>query len=219
ALLYENNGGCWNIDAGVSCRFIYIFFHKMSWYRGQLLRETLGHSTNIGSSKKQVRFFSEPKKGTFPCLNCSHCSSVIKGEYFVHPRSGKKFFVKDFYTCNSDFVVYILKCPCGLLYVGETIRPVKERIGEHKRSIRAALQHDAVEAPVPRHFKTCGHNVNQLSWHSMYYRASCDRGYQISASGGVPSNILKDIARKTDFPTGRQNADNYSGLNCQHVPE
>ncbi|CAH2329953.1 Hypothetical predicted protein, partial [Pelobates cultripes] len=117
---------------------------------------------DIGSSKKQVRFFSEPKKGTFPCLNCSHCSSVIKGEYFVHPRSGKKFFVKDFYTCNSDFVVYILKCPCGLLYVGETIRPVKERIGEHKRSIRAALQHDAVEAPVPRHFKTCGHNVNQL---------------------------------------------------------
>ncbi|CAH2274651.1 Hypothetical predicted protein, partial [Pelobates cultripes] len=34
------------------------------------------------------------------------------------------------------FVVYALKCPCGLLYVGETIRPVKERIGEHKRSIR-----------------------------------------------------------------------------------
>lgn len=77
-------------------------------------------------------FLATPCKGTLPCLNCAHCSSVSKGEYFTHTHTGKQYPINGFYTCNSDFVVYIIKCPCGHLYVGETTQRVKNRISKHK---------------------------------------------------------------------------------------
>ncbi|OCT77575.1 hypothetical protein XELAEV_18028667mg [Xenopus laevis] len=36
-------------------------------------------------------------------------------------------------TCKTCCVIYVLKCPCGMLYVGKTIRPVNVRIKGHFR--------------------------------------------------------------------------------------
>lgn len=69
---------------------------------------------------------STTKKGTYPCLGCSNYSSVIKGENIHHPTQGYKIPARGYYTCNSACVVYLLKCPCGRAYVGQTSRPIKK---------------------------------------------------------------------------------------------
>ncbi|CAJ0964548.1 unnamed protein product [Ranitomeya imitator] len=98
------------------------------------------------------------RQGTFPCLNCAACSNVIKSDNITHPRTGKSFPIKGFHTCNSNFVVYLVKCPCGLLYVGETTQHVRDRIASHKSTIRCNKNW----LPIPEHFSKSGHSVAQL---------------------------------------------------------
>lgn len=77
--------------------------------------------------------YSTVKKGINPCMNCQSCASIIKGPEFHHPRKGYPIPVRGYYTCNSQNV---LKCPCGISYVGQTSRPMKIRLNEHKSNIR-----------------------------------------------------------------------------------
>ncbi|CAJ0966626.1 unnamed protein product, partial [Ranitomeya imitator] len=93
---------------------------------------------DIGSDKPNYtqRTFATQKQGTFPCLHCLQCSNITKGETFSHPRSGKLFSINGFFTCNSSYVVYLIKCPCGLGYVGETTQHIRDRISHHKSTIR-----------------------------------------------------------------------------------
>ncbi|OCT73092.1 hypothetical protein XELAEV_18036071mg [Xenopus laevis] len=48
---------------------------------------------------------------------------------------GNKIYLKCA-TCETTGLIYLVKCPCGKVFVGQTIRPVKERIKEHKSDIR-----------------------------------------------------------------------------------
>ncbi|CAJ0965397.1 unnamed protein product [Ranitomeya imitator] len=54
--------------------------------------------------------------------------------------------------------VYLMSCPCGLMYVGETTMEVRQRISKHKSTIRTNL----TDLPIPKHFSECRHSVNQL---------------------------------------------------------
>lgn len=45
----------------------------------------------------------------------------------------KTFKFEKFYNCSSDHVVYCLGYPWNLLYIGQTIHPLRERFGEHRR--------------------------------------------------------------------------------------
>ena len=83
---------------------------------------------------------------------------MIQGQFFLHPHSGKKFFIKSVITCKTKYVVYILKCPCGLCYVGKTTRELKVRISEHKSTIRNKDE----KSSVARHFNEAGHDVCTL---------------------------------------------------------
>lgn len=57
------------------------------------------------------------------CLTCKHVKHGQKG--FNH--KDKQYTFLAFYTCSTEFVVYCLSCPCGLLYVGRTIRTLRKR--------------------------------------------------------------------------------------------
>ena len=103
-------------------------------------------------------FLSNIPMGNFPCRNCVHCNAMIKGNHVLHPHSGRKIDVKSIITCKTKFVVYLLKCPCGLCYVGKTKRELKIRISEHKSNIR----NKDVKSPVARHFNAVGHEVCSL---------------------------------------------------------
>lgn len=82
---------------------------------------------DIETTKKQVQStIHPPKTGTFPCLHCAHCSNVIKGSTFTHPRKVRPIPIWGFHTCDTSHVVYLLKCSCGLLYMGETSQRMKD---------------------------------------------------------------------------------------------
>ncbi|CAJ0931730.1 unnamed protein product [Ranitomeya imitator] len=93
---------------------------------------------DVGSSSPSTkqRVLSTPRNGTFACLGCLQCSNVTKGDSFTHPCSGHRFLIKGHFTCDSSFVIYLIKCPCGLGYVGETTQHIRDRISQHKSTIR-----------------------------------------------------------------------------------
>lgn len=125
----------------------------------QSLRNNLVRA-DIGTQKPQkIQSTLHPsRKGTFPCLHCIHCSNVIKGQEITHPRTGEHFQAKGHYTCDSTFVIYLIKCPCGLIYVGETSQKIKSRIASHKSTIRCKK----TWLPPPHHFEATHHTIAQL---------------------------------------------------------
>ncbi|OCT97836.1 hypothetical protein XELAEV_18010068mg [Xenopus laevis] len=110
------------------------------------------------------RFIGRPKKGTFACLNCVCCTSIIKGDNINHPCDGTPIRLRHYATCDTCNVVYLLKCPCGMAYVGQTGRQVKSRIKEHRGYIRNFKKDTYSDTAVSRHFSAMSHNVNQLKW-------------------------------------------------------
>ncbi|CAJ0943784.1 unnamed protein product [Ranitomeya imitator] len=133
-----------------------IICHK----RTQNLRNHLVRA-DVGSSRElKQQFLSTPRNGTFPCLSCLQCSNITKGDSFTHPRSGRRFPIQGHYTCDSTYVVYLIKCPCGLGYVGETTQHIRDRISQHKSTIRCGR----TLLPIPAHFLECKHQVSQLRY-------------------------------------------------------
>ncbi|CAJ0931144.1 unnamed protein product [Ranitomeya imitator] len=130
----------------------------LSYKRGRNLKDKLVKS-DIGSTVVSLqRTLAPPKLGNFPCLGCACCGNMIKGDFFNHPRTGQRFSIKGRYTCTSSFVIYLIVCPCGLTYVGETTMEIKARISKHKSTIRTKM----VDLPIPKHFIESGHSVSQL---------------------------------------------------------
>lgn len=74
-----------------------------------------------------------PLVGMYQCHKalCKTCTFIQHGQKSFCTK-GKTYPLNEFYNCSSDFVVYGLTCPCGLIYVGRTIRPVRQRFGEHR---------------------------------------------------------------------------------------
>ncbi|XP_041445717.1 uncharacterized protein LOC121402912 [Xenopus laevis] len=142
------------------CKQAPMFCYK----RGKSIKDKLCKAELETKCRMQTIFHSTPQVGTFPCLNCVCCSSVIKGKYISHPTKGYKVNMKHYATCNTSSVVYLLKCPCGKVYIGQTSRSVKERIKEHKGNIRNYTPNTSTDTAVSRHFAEYHHNVAQLRW-------------------------------------------------------
>lgn len=64
------------------------------------------------------------------------CRKTIE-EFQSH--SGNSHKIKDYITCDSMNVIYLIQCPCGLNYIGRTCRKLKTPIREHWRNIRLGL--------------------------------------------------------------------------------
>lgn len=46
--------------------------------------------------------------GSYACLNCIQCNSMIKETFFSHPHRGNNIGIKGFFTCQSSYVIYII---------------------------------------------------------------------------------------------------------------
>lgn len=94
--------------------------------------------TEVSGQKGSVQKFLQPQKtGSYPCLNCVNCKLMQKGGVFTHPTTLKEIQIRHFLTCDdSDWVVYVLRCPCDLLYVGETTCTIKTHLNGHRYIIR-----------------------------------------------------------------------------------
>lgn len=111
------------------------------------------------------------KKGTFACLAYQNCASIKKKKKY-----NNQIPVKWYYTWSNRNIVYMLKCPCDIVYISQTTRPLKICINEHKSCIRRYTQKNASdikgdenrskygEASVARHFLEFSHHVSDLRW-------------------------------------------------------
>ncbi|XP_063044279.1 uncharacterized protein LOC134438605 [Engraulis encrasicolus] len=107
-----------------------------------------------------THFLSNIQAGNYKCGNCQQCNFTSKTHSFNHPHTGKKFYIKGVISCLTKNVIYMLKCPCGLAYVGKTTRALKTRIAEH----RCAIRNMDIKSSVAVHFKEARHNVSALKY-------------------------------------------------------
>ena len=76
----------------------------------------------------------------------------------------------------------MLKCPCGLVYVGQTKRQLKARISEHKTAIRTKN----MDYAMARHYVEAGHgSVASLKFWGIEKIAPKSRG------GDIINNLLR----------------------------
>ncbi|OCT84960.1 hypothetical protein XELAEV_18023121mg, partial [Xenopus laevis] len=139
--------------------------------KSQYLRARRIASTNnilcpsdVTLKKERKLLWGPPKRGIYACLNCVCCSSIIKVETICHATKGNTIHFRDYTTFDTKNVIYMLKCPCGLAYVGQISRAVKERIKEHKGNIRNFTKGTQSDTLVSKHFTSCGHHQIQLKW-------------------------------------------------------
>lgn len=65
------------------------------------------------------------------------------------------YHMKQFATCSSQYIVYLLTCPCHKQYVGRTVRTFTIRFNEHIAGIKGGKD----KHTVPRHYLQY-HNKN-----------------------------------------------------------
>ncbi|XP_041423550.1 uncharacterized protein LOC121395076 [Xenopus laevis] len=145
---------------------------KFSYSRAMNLKEQLSPSDPRDKYSKKSNISMIPiQPGVFKCKGCVMCGTLILGTGFAHPHTGKKYSIRQRMSCETTMVVYIIKCPCGLLYCGKTVRQLKERIGMHRSSIRAALnperiaregKQDIAQQPVAKHWAEARHDASSF---------------------------------------------------------
>lgn len=90
----------------------------------------------------------------------AQCAFTHKCNSFSHPRTGRDIPIRGTITCASTHVIYLIRCPCGLAYVGKTSRQLRIRICEHRSNIRTG----DMRSPIASHFRQMGHNVSVLKY-------------------------------------------------------
>lgn len=121
-----------------------------AYKRSQNLKELISKVSSSTDIQKH--------KGTRQCLNCINCNNVIGGNKLQHPQTGESISLQHSADCNTKNVVYAIKCPCGLLYVGKTERKLKIRITEHKSTIRNNNPNSSLAV----HWNTARHTIAQI---------------------------------------------------------
>lgn len=85
--------------------------------------------------------------GTEGALRCAHnkcmCCKLIpmKKKEVVSRVTGDIHIIKGRLSCKSNYVVYVLECPCGLQYVGRATQKSRERINKHLFNIRHKIMY------------------------------------------------------------------------------
>ncbi|CAJ0921239.1 unnamed protein product [Ranitomeya imitator] len=115
---------------------------------------------DIVSTRRELRqaTLTTQRKGTFPCLIARNALTSSRVRLFPIHDQANCFRFKVFFTCDSTYVIYLIKCPCSLGYVGETTQHIRDRISQHKSMIHCRR----TLLPVTAHFISAGHSVSQL---------------------------------------------------------
>lgn len=98
-------------------------------------------------------------KGFFPYRRCTVCKQnackARKMETFSSTITGKEYRMKQFATCRTKFIVYLITCSCKKQYIGRTIRNFAIRVKEHITAIKKGCTNHSM----PKHYALY-HNQN-----------------------------------------------------------
>lgn len=164
--------------------------------RSPNLKDKLVHSDTYDHSKRPCARLDDTT-GFFPCRNCTSCHNIQKTDHFICFSTGRRYNIRQFITCSSVNVIYLLSCPCGLQYVGCTRRQLRVRLNEH----RSAINRGDPKSPVARHFNEAKHSASDLK------SVGIDRVLPNRRSGCTNQSLLRCEARwifylKTLQPNG-----------------
>lgn len=124
---------------------------KIIYRKGKSVKSSIAPSKLKTTQKSPLQSLCLiPLTGMFQCrkILCLTCKHVNHGQKDFYTK-GKKYMINNFFNCSSEYVIYALTCPCGLLYIGRTIRTLRKRFGEHRRFVEKMVDKHSV----PRHFK------------------------------------------------------------------
>ena len=121
----------------------------VAYRRDSNLRDILVHTSDSSQSSFQA--------GTSPCLHarCRTCHYISSDTSVRGPQYS--FVIKKAFSCQTSSLVYCIsyrRCPA--IYIAETGRTLRQRFGEHLRSIEKNLP----GFPVAEHFNTAGHSID-----------------------------------------------------------
>lgn len=111
----------------------------------------LAHSYPDLQNKDNDKVISLHMEGAFRCAHnrCKCCSLIPKGRKEVISKvTGETHIIKGHLSCESNYVIYILECPCGLQNVGRTKQKLRERINKHRFNMKYRIMYHSVS----RHF-------------------------------------------------------------------
>ena len=94
-------------------------------------------------------------------MNCGMHIYTRTGNTFQSKVTSKIYHIRQFLDCNSHNIIYLVTCrmsTCGLQYVGQTGRALRDRCPEHIRDIKSSK-----EKPVPLHFNLPFHSLEHFS--------------------------------------------------------
>ena len=127
----------------------------VAYKRDLSLRDILVHSTDSSSTEQP---------GSHACQRprCHTCEFITPLTDIRGPKS--TFTIRDHFTCMSENLVYCISCRrCSHIYIGETGRSLRSRIGEHLRSVR----NNTPGFPVAQHFNSAGHSITDVQVRGM----------------------------------------------------
>ena len=79
------------------------------------------------------------------------CKDIKASSTFSSHVTGKTYQIRQSVDCTSTNVVYLIECrTCGIQYVGETKNDTRERMRNHRSTIKHHTKH--TDKPVSSHF-------------------------------------------------------------------
>lgn len=105
--------------------------------RGCRLKDTLAHAnTKLQDNNSQALFWvtAISLEDLFNVTKWSEETTFCTSFIFTQT---KKYLIKNGIMCSTWYVFHMIKCLCGLYYIGKTLHLLKQRIIKHLSSIRS----------------------------------------------------------------------------------
>lgn len=137
--------------------------NENSFFKNHKLVTAYTNNKNL----KQILVRSElpqvSNSGAYLCCDQPRCMTcrihAVKRDHFHSERNKNRFTIKDNIYCSSKNLIYLITCrKCKMQYVGETGRSLRDRLNDHRSSIRNKL-----ETPIALHFNSPNHSMLDLS--------------------------------------------------------
>lgn len=117
--------------------------------QSQIIRSQLQNSPPPSSTQSSSKCFHP---------NCKTCPHITQTRTFFNTSKNKTFQIKHNANCLSKNLIYLIKCACcGLQYVGETGRTLRERISDHRSCVL-----NKKPTSISAHFNSPGHSIRHL---------------------------------------------------------
>lgn len=89
---------------------------------------------------------------------CYTCDSLKCSTTFRSNVKGNHYQIQSNLNCGSSNIIYLVECDlCGMQYVGETQRTLRNRINQHRSAIRTGKR-----SIIALHFQTPGHSFENF---------------------------------------------------------